>query len=107
MLVRAGITTASSGFGDSDVDVFFWGMDLAEATRKLQLLLQKLHANRSRVSQAQGMDGDAGCMQSAAGHQLKRCKRCRAAGMSLVLCFGSAGSLLVRYAYRTPDAMAT
>jgi hypothetical protein len=43
------ITTAASGFGDSDVDVFFWGLSPAAASSKLQQLLQQIHSNRHRV----------------------------------------------------------
>jgi hypothetical protein len=44
------ISTATSGFGDSDIDVFFWGLSPAAATSKLQRLMQQLHANRAMVS---------------------------------------------------------
>lgn len=43
------LTTATSGFGDSDVDVFFWGVSPEASSAKLQHLLQRLHANRHAV----------------------------------------------------------
>lgn len=36
---------ASSGFGDSDIDVFFYGLAPKAADDKLQQLMQQLHSN--------------------------------------------------------------
>jgi hypothetical protein len=44
------LSTATSGFGDSDIDVFCWGLSPAAASAKLQQLMQQLHSNRSNVS---------------------------------------------------------
>jgi predicted nucleotidyltransferase len=39
---------SSSGFGDSDIDVFFYGLTPKEARHKLRGLLRQLAANAAR-----------------------------------------------------------
>ena len=46
---------ASSGFGDSDIDIFFHGLTPAQATKKLKLLLTQLHNNSVRASGVSGL----------------------------------------------------
>eukprot|EP00775_Hariotina_reticulata_P008499 gene8499-8681_t len=44
------MSLATSGFGDSDIDIFFYGLDRQQATLKLRTLLEQLHYSRRQDS---------------------------------------------------------